>query len=234
MRFTIFGIPIHIRVSFWVVAVLLFPYQLSVLTRPRNWGYVLAWLAVVAVSVIAHELGHALLARRYGARVDMTLYAMGGFTRWATPAPLSAWARVRVAAAGSFVGFVLGGSVWLLLWAGVIPPEAAVLGFALHAFWQVNLLWGALNWLPIRPLDGGHIFLGLMQAIAGEKGERIADVVFPAVTLVGGALALANGLLFAAIFAFVLLMDEVRRWNAHRDDTPPPEEPESFTLFGEE
>lgn len=240
MRFTILRIPIEIRWSFWLVALLIFPFQLRVLTRPENWGFVAAWLVVVAVSVIAHELGHALLARRFGAEVDMTLYALGGFTRWATTSPLSAWRRVGVAAAGSTVGFVLGGLVWFGLDNDLVPDEAVLLGFALESFWQVNLLWGVLNWLPIRPLDGGHIFQGALEAMFGRAGTRIADVVFPVVTLVGGVWAFTNGFFIAGVFAFLLMMDEVRRWTARRPTPPaPPPSPgaapdpddEPFTLF---
>ncbi|MDX1449366.1 MAG: site-2 protease family protein, partial [Acidimicrobiia bacterium] len=167
MRFTIFGIPIHIRPSFWLVAAIIFPFQLSVLTRSESWPFLGAWLAVVAVSVIAHELGHALTARSFGAEVDMTLYALGGFTRWATQKLISPWRRVLVAAAGSAVGFLLGGIVYVGLRSGMVPEGSRVLGFALESFWQVNVLWGVLNWLPVRPLDGGHIFLGTMQALFG-------------------------------------------------------------------
>jgi stage IV sporulation protein FB len=236
VRFTIFGIPIHIRFSFWIVAAIIFPFQLTVLSRSESWPFLAAWLAVVAASVIAHELGHALTARRFGAQVDMTLYALGGFTRWATAQPIGPWRRVVVAAAGSAVGFALGGLVLLALRTGVIPDEPRVLAFALESFWQVNILWGVLNWLPVRPLDGGHIFLGVMQALLGRAGERIADVVFPIVTIAGGLFALSRGYLFAAVLAGFVLMEEVRRWSAlRRPARPSHTEPETpFTLFGDD
>jgi membrane-associated protease RseP (regulator of RpoE activity) len=220
------------------VAAIIFPFQLTVLSRPESWPFLVAWLIVVAVSVIAHELGHALLARRFGAQVDMTLYALGGFTRWATSQPISPWRRVLVAAAGSAVGFVLGGLVYLALRNDLVPTDARVVDFALESFWQVNILWGVLNWLPVRPLDGGHIFLGTMQALFGRTGERIADVVFPAVTILGGWYAYTQGFVFAAFFAIFILMDEVRRWAATRQQRRPADpraEPgRPFSLFGDD
>lgn len=234
MRFSIFGIPIHIRPSFWLVAAIIFPFQLTILGRPESWPFLAAWLAVVAVSVIAHEMGHAVTARWFGAEVDMTLYALGGFTRWATAQPISPWRRVLVAAAGSSVGFVLGGLVYVGLENGIVPDDSRVLGFALESFWQVNILWGVLNWLPIRPLDGGHIFLGTMQALFGKAGERIADVVFPVVTVAGGLFAYSQGYIIAAFFAVFILMDEMRRWGARRPRAPRAKEPEEpFRLFDE-
>ena len=235
MRFSIRGVPIHIRPSFWLVAAIIFPFRLTILGRSESWPFLLAWLVVVAVSVIAHELGHALTARRFGARVDMTLYALGGFTRWATAQPISPWRRVLVAAAGSTVGFVLGGLVFLALRKDFVPTDDRVVEFALESFWQVNILWGVLNWLPVRPLDGGHIFLGTMQALFGRPGERVADLVFPVVTIVGGWYAYTRGFVFAAFFAVFILMDEVRRWSATRRQRRPAAEPDTpFSLFGDD
>jgi stage IV sporulation protein FB len=239
VRFSIFGIPIHIRPSFWLVAAIIFPFQWAVLSRAENWVFMGAWLLVVAVSVIAHELGHAVTARRYGAQVDMTLYALGGFTRWSTSRPIGPWRRVLVAAAGSSVGFVLGGLVYLGLRYGAITFDSRVVGFALESFWQVNILWGVLNWLPIRPLDGGHIFLGMMQGVFGKSGQRIADIVFPVVTVAGGLFAFSRGFVIAALFAAFLLMEEARRWTAARERRRPSprrtNEPEApFTLFGDD
>jgi membrane-associated protease RseP (regulator of RpoE activity) len=235
VRFSIRGVPIHIRPSFWLVAAIIFPFRLTILARSESWPFLIAWLLVVAVSVIAHELGHALTARRFGARVDMTLYALGGFTRWATAQPISPWRRVLVAAAGSTVGFVLGGLVFLALRNDLVPTDDRVVEFALESFWQVNILWGVLNWLPVRPLDGGHIFLGTMQALFGGSGERVADLVFPVVTIVGGWYAYTRGFVFAAFFAVFILMDEVRRWSATRRQRRPAAEPDTpFSLFGDD
>jgi Zn-dependent protease len=152
---------------------------------------------------------------------------------------MSPWRRVFVAAAGSSVGFVLGGLVFFALRSGAVPTEPRVLNFALESFWQVNVLWGVLNWLPIRPLDGGHIFLGSMQAMLGRRGERVADVVFPVVTVAGGLYAFTQGFVIAALFAMFILMDEVRRWSASRPKrrTEEPQTPQSetpFTLFGDD
>jgi len=235
VRFSILGVPIHIRPSFWLVAAIIFPFRLTILGRSESWPFLIAWLLVVAVSVIAHEVGHALTARRFGARVDMTLYALGGFTRWATAQPISPWRRVLVAAAGSTVGFVLGGLVFLALRNDLVPTDDRVVEFALESFWQVNILWGVLNWLPVRPLDGGHIFLGTMQALFGRPGERVADLVFPVVTIAGGWYAYTRGFVFAAFFAVFILMDEVRRWSATRRQRRPAAEPDTpFSLFGDD
>lgn len=62
LRFELLGIPITILPSFWLVTLVLS----SALGAPVG---IAAWLVVVIVSIVAHELGHALLARRWGQQV---------------------------------------------------------------------------------------------------------------------------------------------------------------------
>jgi Zn-dependent protease len=119
--------------------------------------------------------------------------------------------RFWIAAAGSAAGFVLGGAVWLAFQAGLVPERPAVLVFALENFWYVNLVWGALNWIPVRPLDGGQMLSSALEAWLGRAGTTIANVVLPSVTLAGGILALTSGLYAIAVFAALVLAAEIAR-----------------------
>ena len=83
--------------------------------------------------------------------------------------------------------------------------------FALENLWYVNLVWGALNWIPIRPLDGGQMLASGLEAWLGRTGTSIANVVLPSVTLVGGVLAFATGLYALAVFAGLVLVAELAR-----------------------
>lgn len=235
---SVLRVPLTIRPSFWLVALLIAPLPFEALVRVRAYPFYAAWIGVVLVSVVAHELGHALLARRFGAKVTMALYALGGYTTWETASPLGPWRRVAVAAAGSAVGFALGGGAWALAGSGILPDHN-VLQFAVEVFWQVNLLWGVLNWLPIRPLDGGHIFLGILQGIFGRRGSTIADVVFPLFTVVAGLVAWWQGFVIAAFLAIFVLVEEMRVWTARRSASRPrprvAEHDEApFSLFGQD
>lgn len=238
LRVSLLGIPLEIRPSFWLVALLIAPLPFEALFRARAYPFYAAWIGVVLVSVVAHEMGHALLARRFGATVAMTLYALGGYTTWETVDPLGPWRRVGVAAAGSAVGFALGGGAWALAGSGILP-ELNVLQFAVEVFWQVNLLWGVLNWLPIRPLDGGHIFLGILQGIFGRRGSTIADVLFPLFTIGAGLLAWWQGFTIAAFLAVFVLVEEIREWTARRSAARPrprvvEHDEAPFSLFGQD
>jgi Zn-dependent protease len=224
LRFPLFGIPVTVRPSFWLVAILLGFDGARRAGSPVR--FLAVWCGIVLVSVLAHELGHATMARRFGARARITLFALGGVTTWEARPGLSPWRRVAVAAAGSGVGFVLAGVAWVLL-EGPLDQLRGLPRTALALFVRVNVLWGILNWLPIRPLDGGHIFAGVLQAVFGRAGRIAADVMFPLFTLAAGWWAWSNGLIFAALLAVFVLADEVRRWTAPRAGPPP----EDFRLF---
>lgn len=209
LRFPVGGIPVEIRPSFWLVAILIAPFPLADALRPGLLPYLLVWTLVVGISVLAHEAGHAFSARRFGARVSVRLYAVGGATMWEASEPLGPWQRTGIAAAGSAVGVALGG---IALWLGplLLPAGPGVAHFAVTSFARVNLVWGVLNWIPVRLLDGGHVLSGALEGLFGERGVRVADVVFPVVTLIGVVVAFRSGLVLLGIVAVALLVGEVR------------------------
>jgi Zn-dependent protease len=116
-------------------------------------GLVAAFLYIV--SLLLHEIGHALQARREGIEIDgITLWLFGGVTQFKGTFG-SPGAEFRIAIAGPGVSLVLGG-----LFVGIAelvrsPVEvngvAAWLGYA-------NLILFVFNMLPALPLDGGRIF----------------------------------------------------------------------------
>ena len=210
VHFRLAGIPVHVRWSFWLVALVVVPLPYRLLLRPRAWPFVVAWWLVVFTTVLVHEYAHARAARRRGADVSVTLYFLGGFTTW-TSDGIGAADRFRIAAAGSFVGFLIGGAVWGAFQLGIVPAQPVVAVFALENLWYVNLVWGALNWVPIRPLDGGQMLSSALEAWFGNTGSRIADVVLPSVTLVAGVLAWMTGLYVIAAFTGLVLVVELGR-----------------------
>ena len=169
--FRLFGIPVTIRPSFLVIAALIGFTSRSPIV------YLVAWVAIVFVSILIHELGHAITARSYGAEVEIELNGIGGLTSWSVPGKeLGPGQRALVAAAGSGVGVLFGGLVWVV---GRSPvPMASWPDSWSDNLVLVNVFWGLINWLPIRPLDGGHLFTSLLQKVIPSKAEVIANVVF--------------------------------------------------------
>lgn len=181
---------------------------------------------MVFFTVLIHEYAHARAARARGSEVSVTLYFLGGFTAWTTDG-VTARERFRIAAAGSLAGFVLGGLVWGAFQLQLVPDEPTVIVFALENLWYVNLVWGALNWIPMRPLDGGQMLSSALEAWLGGTGSRIADVVLPSVTVLGGLLAAVSGLYIVALFAGLVLAVEVARWFGVGSESEPMTVPEA-------
>jgi Zn-dependent protease len=195
---SILGFPLRIDPFFFVTAWLI--------GGSREPLWTLAWVAVVLVGVLAHELGHAFAGRRLGLEPWIRLFAFGGMTGWGRPRPLSARQQIAISFAGPAVGLAVGGLVLLGglsgALAGAPPPLARVLTDVL---W-VNLGWGVLNLLPVLPLDGGHIVSAAAEMAAGRRGRLAARALSVVLTVVIGLWALSAGqwwiLILCAVFAF--------------------------------
>ena len=215
IRFRLAGIPVTINPSFLVVAALL---GLS----SRRLDFVFAWIGVVFVSILVHELGHALTARAFGAEVEIELNAIGGLTSWSGAGDgFGPGRRAVVAAAGSAVGVLFGGSIWLI--ARLSGPFSDVTGFIVTNLIWVNVFWGLLNWLPIRPLDGGHLLVSLLQKLTPKRAVPIANAVFLITALCALAAALWFRSLFIILLAGWLVMGELTRGRPRRPPTAIPQ-----------
>lgn len=193
LRFRLFNMPVTVRGSFLLIAALIGFIGVGDMRQT------IAWIAIVFVSILIHELGHALTARMYGSAVAIELNGLGGLTRWSTPeGEVTPGRRALIAAAGSATGLAFGGVVWVV--ARQFGPYDPLVGWILESTIYVNVFWGLLNWLPIRPLDGGHLLESLLQKIAPKRAEGIAKVVFT----VTAALALAGAIWFRLVFIAVL------------------------------
>jgi Zn-dependent protease len=214
ISFRLLGIPVTVQPSFLLIAALL----------GLSFGrieLVVTWVLVVFFSILIHELGHAFTARGFGAQVEIELNAIGGLTSWSgAEGQMGPGKRAAVAAAGSAVGVVFGLLVWLV--ASFTGPYTGVAAFAVSRLIWVNVFWGLLNWLPIRPLDGGHLLTSLLQKLTPNTAVRIANVVF-LITAAGAlAAALYFRLFFVAILAGWLLMGELTRGRPRRPPTAIP------------
>jgi len=188
-RFKLFGIPVEVRPSFFLVAVMLgWPSGLTVHELLRVSG----WVLVVTLSIFWHELGHALAMRAFGRGARIELYSLGGVTHWggaddARPGPLQ---RVVVSLAGPLTGFAVGGAV--LLSGRLIPPSPGTAWGTLSSYllW-VNVAWGALNLVPMLPLDGGNVLAAVLDAATKGRGRLASQVVSIVTALALCAVAVA-------------------------------------------
>jgi Zn-dependent protease len=193
--------PVTVRGSFLIIAALIG------FTGGGEVAESVAWIFIVFFSILIHELGHAFTARSFGSEVAIELNGLGGLTRWAVPqGQLTPGRRALIAAAGSATGLVFGGLIWLV--ASRFGPYDPLVAFILNSTVYVNVFWGLLNWLPIRPLDGGHLLSSLLEKIAPSRANSIARVVFIITAAAALAAAIRYRLIFIAVLAGWLLLSE--------------------------
>lgn len=216
MRFPFFGVPVSVHWSFLIVA-------FFGLSRYETIPQVAGWTVAVFAAVLLHEAGHAFTAKAFGAtKISITLFALGGFTTWVPRRDMGPGKKFIVSAAGSAVGIALGLGILFLARQGFLDglPDWA------HAFFETfilaGLLWGVLNWIPMLPLDGGHMLQHGLTLVVPRYADRASLVV---TVVVGAALVLGSfyiGEWFLAIFLIFLLMSGVRALPGTPTQAPAP------------
>jgi Zn-dependent protease len=190
-HFHILGFPVRVELWFWLTAAFwAFRYDSTEL--------IISWIVVVFVSVLVHELGHALALRYFSQPSAIVLHGFGGVT--ISPRRLESRRQsIIVSLAGSVTAFSLLGVPSYLLWrTDWLASQTNVYLLAFVFFSKfVNIWWSIINLLPIRPLDGGNIATDLFGLPAARRISVVA----------AGALAVfawTNGQRYAAFFAIFL------------------------------
>ena len=204
----IFGVPVRFHFTF--VLLLVFLLFIGVGERQSGTSTVLYVLALFA-SVLLHELGHTLVARRYGiGTIEIVMFPIGGVSR-PERAP-KAREELWIALAGPMVNLLIGGGLWFWItsqhgWVAFEElrdptdlnlPERIAIG---------NLVLCLFNLLPALPMDGGRI---LRSVLARRRSEEEATRV---AARAGRALAVGMGLaglltsnfimIFVALFVYL-------------------------------
>jgi Zn-dependent protease len=190
----ILGIPVSIDLSFFVLVTLL-AWQ-----RTSQPVLLVQWIVVVLVSVILHELGHALVARGYGYAPSIRLYGMGGLTSWHETTPAGPARRIAISLAGPFAGFAVGALATALFF-GVPALRGPEYQLLYHDIAWVNLGWGVLNLVPILPLDGGNVLRSAIELLTRRPGDLPARVVSVVLALAACVAALGYGMPWVAFLA---------------------------------
>ncbi len=164
IRFSVLGIPIQIQPFFWVTLAIIG----GALGADSSEAMMRIGLFVIAgfVSILIHELGHALTGRAFGAQSAITLQAFGGF---------AAFTGMRFTRTQSFLVTLAGPAVQLILGLLVMGAAANAGGlndnskYFLWVLMVISFFWALLNLLPVLPLDGGQ----LLNAILGPKRIKV-------------------------------------------------------------
>ncbi len=167
------GVGIYVRLSWLLVAVLI-----SFVLAPRiervapglgALTYVagLAFAVLLYVSVLLHEVSHALMARGLGMQVrSVTLHFLGGHTEIA-----GEMRRPRDEFLVSVIGPVTSLAVAAAAWGVAAGLSDGLLGFAAETLAMANLVVGVLNLVPGLPLDGGRVLRAAVWAASGRPHQ---------------------------------------------------------------
>ncbi|HYQ02628.1 MAG TPA: site-2 protease family protein [Polyangiaceae bacterium] len=201
----LFGFEIKIRHEFLLVALLL-GYSIGDSTA------LVIWCGVLFISVLFHELGHAVVARHFGYRPWIELYGMGGLTHCevdASAPPRTGWlVDLAISVAGPGAGLLLGGLVYLASRGGTSSEEAKL--FVSQMLW-VNVGWSLWNLLPVLPMDGGHVFTALVTRFVPRYRFSLPHWV----TLAIATLSVVGGLFWRQWWiAYLMALSLARSWRA--------------------
>jgi Zn-dependent protease/CBS domain-containing protein len=203
----LFGIDVYMHATFMV---LLGWVALSAYLRERSAHAMIAgvlFTSAIFGTVVLHELGHALTARRFGIRTrDITLLPIGGLARLERM-PERPGQELLVALAGPAVNVAIAVGLFAILSATgqtIVPAAPSPIGaepFLTRLFW-VNVSLAIFNLIPAFPMDGGRALRALL-AFGGDyvRATQVAAKLGQGIALLFGLL----GLLFNPMLAFIAL-----------------------------
>lgn len=195
----------------WTLATAVLPVDVPHHGLFEYWIAAVAGAAVFYVCLLAHEMSHALVAKRNGVKVaGITLWLFGGVSRL-EGAPPSAGAEALIAAVGPLTSFAVAAVAFGLYLATSSNPLIADL---LSWLAVVNVALGLFNLVPAFPLDGGRLLGSLLWWRSGSRQRGVHDAVrvgriFAYLMIAGGLLelffgALANGIWIVFLGWFLL------------------------------
>ena len=221
VAYTLFGIPVTFDLSFafvaalatWTFADVVLPSVAPGRSAPAYWTGAGAGTLLALMSIVVHELGHAIVARRVGLGVrGMALSLFGGATEL-SGAPRTPGAAFVIAAAGPIASLVLAVAS-AIAHVVLVESDADPLAAAIPALAAIaNLAIAALNLLPGLPLDGGQVLSATVWRITGRRadGVRVASaagrglaVLIGALSVIGSASGDAGLALWFALIAMVM------------------------------
>lgn len=194
-------IPIRIHPFFWIFSLLIG------WLNSGEFAGALIWMAIIFISILVHEAGHAFSAILFGQSVRIELVAFGGLTFRKGP-KLPLWKDFLVVLAGPLAGallFLVAYSIYPL-----IPLRNNLWHYAVQVTVTVNLVWTILNLIPVQPLDGGRLLGIILEAIFGFKGFKIALVLSVVLGAILSLFFFVSGQLFLGILFSLLAFESYR------------------------
>jgi Zn-dependent protease/CBS domain-containing protein len=185
-----FGIPVHVSPYWFIIAgvfIVIYANELSGSLQGTTTRYLVAaaFVILLYVSVLIHELSHSVVARGYGLPVRrIVLWPLGGVSEIDREAPTPG-REFAIAAAGPALSLVLGGIGWGLYQVA----NTGIAGALIRQLVFANIIVGIFNLLPGLPLDGGRMLRAVIWAITKKPGTATIAAAWTGRVLAIGLLA---------------------------------------------
>jgi Zn-dependent protease len=172
-----------------------------VINGPRFGLWLVGWLAVLT---LAHELGHALAARRFGAKAAISLNFLVGYASLRPTRPLKRTEQAIITAAGPLVEIAIGVAVLLALGSNPLHHSEFASDPLRLAVWWAGPVLGIVNLFPINPMDGGNLASLALDPLTRGRGRLV--VTYWSIAVSGAGLFLVvtderfRGLVIIVVF----------------------------------
>lgn len=227
--FKAFGIQVSVDWS-WLIALgyvmFVMVSNFQSLLGPHQQDLAFAYGVIVAFaffgSIVLHEFGHAVVARRNGIGIiGIDLWLLGGLAKMDRD-PSRPGVEFRVAAAGPFVTLLLGAGFFAAAWALAGDPAnelaplrlvdgGSPLVFALSTLGWINGILLAFNLIPAFPLDGGRIARSVIWAVTGDQRRAtvassvVGEIFGYALVVFALTIAMAGGWSLVSVLIFTFM-----------------------------
>lgn len=218
--FTLANVPVRASLGYLLLA-----GYFAYLHSRLGVAYAAVAVLCLTLSLLVHEFGHALVARRLRLEPQVVLHGWGGLCAHlrAESNRHDAW----IIAAGPGAGLLFGALVWvgaqvLTAAAPEVLVERHLFAFTLQTLIYINIYWSLLNLVPLWPLDGGQLFrLGALRYLPPARAERVTHITGAALGVVGAIISFAVlNSIFLGIITVLLAFENIRRINERAASGP--------------
>lgn len=217
--FTLFGFEVKLDWSWFIIAILLawslaaniFPQFFPDLSTATYWWMGIAGVVGLFISIVLHEFGHSVAARKFGIPMKgITLFVFGGVAEMGghPPTPKSEFV---MAIAGPIVSIVLAGLFVLMTWFSAVSGWADSVQAVFGYLAWINVVVTVFNLVPAFPLDGGRVLRSALWAWKNDLrwSTRIASrfgIGFAFLLMAWGVVSFVFGNFIGGIWAVLIGM----------------------------
>jgi Zn-dependent protease len=203
---TVASIPIRVHITFLLLVVWL-AFGTDTPSPLREAGFVI----LVFTCVLAHELSHALMAKRFGVQTkEITLYPFGGIASiMAQPTPK---AELFIAIVGPITNLVIAAGLYPITEIGsLVNKDLATLTLVDRLF-ITNIALAVFNLLPALPMDGGRVTRAVLSLLKVKQPTRVAARLSQGICLMMGIAALSLEQPMLLVIAFIIFFGAVQEY----------------------